>query len=132
LIHNRLRYAFTAHTHGAMHRLGKDVKAIFYWFLQKKLFVEQFTKSLLMARGRLLKINRRFVDRKAIHEGKHTNIDTYWERTVEKLRADMATNKDKTMVDFVTNAGEIKDEVKAACIDKYLKRCELKHALAFF
>ena len=89
MIHNRLRYAFTAHTHGAMHRrLEKDVKSIFYWFFQKKLFVEQFTKSLLIAHARLLKINRRFVDRKAIQEGKHTNIDTYWERTVDKLRAD--------------------------------------------
>ena len=116
-----------------MHRrLEKDVKSIFYWFFQKKLFVEQFTKSLLIAHARLLKINRRFVDRKAIQEGKHTNIDTYWERTVDKLRADMVTNKDKTIVDFVTNAGEIKEEVKAACINRYLKRCELKHALAFF
>ena len=27
---------------------------------------------------------------------------------------------------------EIKEDVKYTCIKRYLKRCELKHALAFF
>lgn len=84
------------------------------------MFVERFTELLKIAYGRILKIHRRFIDRKAIKDGKHQNIDTHWARTVDKLKADMTTNKDKTMVDFVTNASEIKDEVKAACINKYL------------
>jgi len=96
------------------------------------MFVEEFKKLLKIARARLLKINRRFVDRQAIKEGKHQNIDTYWERTVDKLRGDMLSNNDQAMADFVTNARDIKDEVKAACINRYLQRCELKHALAFF
>lgn len=128
-----MRYAFTINAHGAIHhRRNNDVKSILYWFFQKKMFVEEFKKLLKIARARLLKINRRFVDRQAIKEGKHQNIDTYWERTVDKLRGDMLSNNDQAMADFVTNARDIKDEVKAACINRYLQRCELKHALAFF
>jgi hypothetical protein len=64
--------------------------------------------------------------------GKHSNLDTYWERTVNSLREKVLKSKDKTMIEFVKNMNEIKDEVKAECINRYLKRCELKHALAFF
>ena len=84
------------------------------------MFVEEFTKAVRVAHGRLLKINRRMVDRRAIKAGKHENIATYWERTVNKLRLDMLAYQDKTMEEFVNAAADIRDDVKAACINRYL------------
>ena len=121
MLHARLRYALTAQAQPVMYRRRRnEVRKILYWFFQKKMFVEGFGKALVVAHGKLLKINRRLVDRRAMRAGKHANINTYWERTVNKLRADMIANQDKSMADFVNNAGEIREEVKAACINRYL------------
>jgi len=40
--------------------------------------------------------------------------------------------KDKKMKKFIAELGTIRDDVKDVLLKNYLKRCSIRHALAFF
>jgi hypothetical protein len=59
-------------------------------------------------------------------------LDRLWTREVNKIRMGSMKSKDKKVKKFLTELGTIKDEVKDVLLKNYLKRCSIRHALAFF
>ena len=59
-------------------------------------------------------------------------LERLWNREINKIRMGAMKTKDKKVKKFVAEVGAIRDDVKDVLLKNYLKRCSIRHALAFF
>jgi hypothetical protein len=59
-------------------------------------------------------------------------LNQLWNREVNKFRMGAMKTKDKKVKKFLAELSSINDEVRDVLLKNYLKRCSIRHALAFF
>lgn len=86
--------------------------------------------SLTIKRVMVIQAKRRKV--KQLNTYKLLVLNRLWNREVNKFRMGAMKTKDKKVKKFLAELSSINDEVRDVLLKNYLKRCSIRHALAFF
>ena len=94
--------------------------------------MHNFRKKIITTRERIVYIQRVYQRHVWLKDAKLGLLENLWDREFKFLMKQANTSKDKKLKENIKLLIGIPDKVKKDFLLAYYKRCENKHALAFF